>query len=135
MRILAEHFSSLVAVLVVLGVGVGCNFKPDADWKRELHGKKLTMAKTSGSISDRVDIWFCGSGDYAKRTQFSGLSGGFSTADEKYELGNWTVESGTLILRSQQGETSEYSISQGMDDNVIKLNGTGYLVTNHSECR
>ncbi|MBX7171176.1 MAG: hypothetical protein K1X72_09470 [Pyrinomonadaceae bacterium] len=139
MNILGKHLSAVLAVLVILCIGLGCNLKSDSDWKQELHGKKLTMAKTSGSISDRIDIWFCGSGEYARKTQFSGYSGGgygdFSMANENVELGNWGVESGTLILQSEKGETTEYSISQGMDNNVIKLNGTGYLVTTHNECR
>lgn len=135
MNTFGKHLTAIIAVLVILGVGLGCNLKSDGDWKKELHGKKLTMAKTSGSISDRVDIWFCGSGEFARKTQFSGLSGGFSMADEKVELGNWAIDSGTLIMKAEDGKTYEYSISQGMDNNVIKLNGTGYLVTTHDECR
>lgn len=135
MKILTKHFSALVVVLLILGVGLGCNFKSDSEWKNHLHGKKLTMAKTSGSISDKFEFWFCGSGEYAKKTQFIGNSGGFSMADEDFELGKWTVESGTLILQSQNGKNSQYSIAMGMDNNVIKLNGNGYLVESHNECR
>lgn len=139
MNYFGKHLSAVFAILLILFMGLGCNLKSDSDWKQELHGKKLTMAKTGGSISDRVDIWFCGSGEYARKTQFTGYSGGgygdFSMANENVELGNWRVESGNLILQTENGKTTEYSISQGMDNNVIKLNGTGYLVTTHDECR
>ena len=56
-------------------------------------------------------------------------------ADSDVELGRWEVRSGTLVLTSQTGETSEYSISQGSDSDVIQLNGNGYLVTTHNECQ
>jgi hypothetical protein len=102
--------------------------------EKRTRGKKLSMAKTSGSISDKIDIWFCPSGEYAKRTEFVGVSGDFTMADADVEQGRWTVESGVLILKSQKGETSEYDLSQGTDSNVIRLNGKGYLVERHNEC-
>lgn len=131
--------SSVFALVLLLGVALACNFKSDEEWKSELGGKQLSKAKTSGAISDRVDIWFCSNGEYAKRTQFSGMSTGgagtLSMADEDVEGGQWRVESSTLILRSQDGNVTEYSISQGMDADVIELNGNGYLVKTHNECR
>ena len=138
-RIFRKHLAALPAVIILLAVALACDTRSDADWKNELHGKKLSMASTSGSISDRIDIWFCGSGEYALRRQFSGMSGGgggtLSMADEDFEQGKWIVESSTLILQSQDGQTSEFSISQGTDQDVIYLNDTGYLVTQHGECR
>lgn len=137
-RIFTKHFLAIIALSLLIFIGLACNFTSDSDWKRELGSKKLTMAKTSGSISDRVDIWFCASGEYAMRTQFSGFSGGggssLSMADEDFEQGTWTVESGMLILNPQNGKNHEYSISAGMDSNVIKLDGRGYLVSGHNEC-
>ena len=132
-----QFFTKHMAAVTVLGLlmffALGC-FKSDEQWKNNLAHKKLTTAKTSGSISDRIDIYFCPNGDYAKRTDFVGNSGGFSMANEDYEIGRWTVESGTLILQSDQGNTSQYNLSNGNDGNVIRLNGTGYLVTEHDKC-
>jgi hypothetical protein len=132
-QIFTKHFSSLLALGCLIFFVLGC-FKSDDNWKNHLAHKKLTSAKTSGSISDRVDIYFCPSGEYAKRTDFVGNSGGFSMANEDVEYGSWTVESGTLILQSEDGKTTQYSLSQGTDNNVIKLNGTGFLVTQHDKC-
>lgn len=132
--IFTKHFTAIIALGLLVFVGLACNSKSDSDWKRELAGKKLTFAKTSGSISDRIDIWFCASGEYAKRTDFVGVSGDFTAADADVEQGKWTVESGVLILKSEDGNTSEYELSEGADNNVIRLNGNGYLVTQHNEC-
>jgi hypothetical protein len=128
-----KHFAGAIALSLLMFLVLGC-FKSDEQWKKELAFKKLTTAKTSGSISDRVDIYFCPNGEYARRTDFVGNSGGFSMANEDYEFGRWTVESGNLVLQSEQGKTYQYDLSQGTDSNVIKLNGTGYLVTQHDKC-
>jgi len=89
-------------------------------------------------VSTNVNIYFCPSGEYAMQSQFSGFSTGgagtLSSADEDVEYGKWKVESGTLTLRSQNGKSHEYSLSQGLDDKVIELNGNGYLVSTHNEC-
>ena len=70
--------------------------------------------------------------------QFSGFStggsGSLSMANEDFETGKWRVNSGTLILQSQDGETVEYELLQGRDEDVISLDGTGYLVSTHNEC-
>ncbi len=135
----SKHFWSIIAFACILLVGLGCNTKSDADWARELGGRKLTMAKTSGGISDKVEIWFCPNGEYAKRTYFGGFSGGgagtLSIADEETEGGRFQVRSSTLILQSQNGNTSEYSISQSVEGDVVQLNGNGYLVSVHNECQ
>ena len=138
-RIFTKQFSPLLALACLVFAALGCGeMRSDADWKRELGGKKLSMAKTSGSISDKVEIWFCSTGEYARRTQFSGFSSGgggtLSMADEDTEAGRWRVEGGTLILQPENGETSRYDISQSSSD-VVQLNGRGYLVESHSECR
>jgi hypothetical protein len=134
-----KHLTAILAFGLLLFTGLACDFQDDSDWKREFGGKKLTFVKTSGSIGDRVDIWFCDSGEYAKRTEFNGFSGGggdsFSMAGEDFEQGRWTIEAGVLILKSNNGEQSSYDISQGNDANVIRLNGKSYLATRHQECR
>lgn len=137
-RIFTKHFTSLAAIGLLLFAALGCGVtKSDEDWKRELGGKKLSMAKTSGSISDKIEIWFCSTGEYARRTQFSGFSTGgggtLSMADEDVETGTWRVESGVLILQPENGKTGQYDLSQDSSD-VIQLNGNGYLVESHSEC-
>lgn len=133
-RSFRKHFSALLAFGILIFVGLACGFKADSEWKRELGGKKLSTAKTSGSISDKIEIWFCPSGEYAKRTEFVGVSGDFTMADADVEQGRWTVESGVLILRSENGTTSEYDLSSGTDANVTRLNGKGYLVERHNRC-
>lgn len=138
-RIFTKHFSAVISLSIVVFIALGCGCKSDAEWQNTLGGKKLTMAKTSNGLSDKVEIWFCPTGEYAKKTQFSGFSGGgggdLSVASQDGELGIWKVESGVLYLKSQDGKTSSYDISQGMDSNVISLNNRNYLVTNHNECR
>lgn len=139
-RIFTKHLAATAALAALAFAALGCGDlgKSDADWKRELGGKKLSKAKTSGSVSDKVQIWFCGSGEYARQTQFSGFSTGgagtLSMADEDIEGGTWRVESGTLVLSPQNGEASTYDISQVSGD-VIELNGSRYLVESHNECR
>ncbi len=138
-NLFSKHFYSVIAFAFIIFVGLGCNPKSDADWERELGGRKLTMAKTSGGISDKVEIWFCPNGEYAKRTYFGGFSTGgvgtLSIADEDTEGGRFQVRSSTLILQSQNGNTSEYSISQNFEGDVVELNGNNYLVSTHNECR
>jgi hypothetical protein len=140
--VFAKHFSAFVALIVLMAVGLACSNKSDAEWKKELGGKKLSSAKTSGSLSDKTNIWFCPSGEYLMQKQFSGYSTGgggtLSMADEDTEYGTWRVDSGVLILEPQQGgsgEVSRYDLSQGMDSNVVELGGRGYLVESHNECR
>lgn len=136
-RIFTKHFSAVIALGLLVFIGLACN--SEADWENELGGKQLTYAKTSGSFSDRVDIWFCPSGEYAVRSESSGFSGGgsgtLSTAGENGDYGQWRVDGSTLILRSQNGQVTEYELSKGSDDSVVKLNGRGYLVRRHDKCR
>jgi hypothetical protein len=138
-RLIRKQFSAILGLSIVVFVALACGFQSDGDWQRELGGKKLRYVKTSGSISDEVNIWFCSDGQYAKETIFSGFSGGggssLSMADNDVELGNWRIENGILILQSQEGERSEYDIAKGADNSVVRLNGKGYSVTRHSECR
>lgn len=138
-NLFSKHFCSIIAFAFIVFVGLGCGAKSDADWERDLGGRKLTMAKTSGGISDKVEIWFCPNGEYAKRIYFGGFSTGgagtLSVADEDTEGGKFQVRSSTLILQSQDGNTSEYSISQGFEADVVELNGNKYLVSIHNECQ
>lgn len=138
-RIFTKHFSAVISLSIVVFIALGCGCKFDAEWQNTLGGKKLTMAKTSNGLSDKVEIWFCPTGEYAKKTQFSGFSGGgggdLSVAAQDGELGIWKVESGVLYLKSQDGKTSSYDISQGIDSDVISLNNRNYSVTTHNECR
>lgn len=135
---LSKHVSAVTAVFTIISVLLACNMRSDSDWQKELGGKKLSRASNSGSLSNKVDIYFCPSGEYGMVTQFSGFSGGgagtLSVADEDSEYGRWTVTSSTLVLQSQDGKRHEYDISQGSDESVIELNGNGYLVTRHNEC-
>jgi hypothetical protein len=136
--VFSRQMGALAALILVLSVGLACNMRSDAEWKQMLGGKKLSKASNSGAISDKVDIYFCPSGEYGMETQFTGFSTGgagtLSMADSDVEYGQWSVSSGTLVLVSQNGERREYSISQGMDTEVVELNGNGYLVTRHNEC-
>ncbi len=132
-QIFRKHGSALLALNLLLFFTLGC-FKSDLDWKNNLAYKKLSNAQTSGSISDKFEFYFCPTGEYALKTSFVGMSGGFSMANEKVEFGNWRVESGTLILQPENGKTKHYSLSSGNDSNVIRLDNTGYLVTIQNEC-
>lgn len=131
--------TALIALALLIAAALGCNITSDEEWVKGLAHKKLTRAETSGAISDRIDIYFCPNGEYAKQTQFTGFSGGgagtLSMADEQTELGRWTVTGGVLYLQSQEGNRSEYTLSQGMDAEVVQLNGDGFLVTTHRECQ
>jgi hypothetical protein len=129
-----KHAAAGLAFGLLVFMSLGCGFKSDSEWKRELGGKKLSTAKTSGSVSDRTDIWFCPSGEYARRSEFVGVSGDFTHADADVEEGRWTIESGVLILKPEGGKTSEYDLSTGTDEDVIYLNGNGYLVERHNKC-
>jgi hypothetical protein len=135
----SNQYSAAFAVIVILLIGLSCNIKSDDDWSRSLAHKKLSRASTSGSISDKVVFYFCPNGEYAMVTQFSGFSGGgagtLSMADEDVELGRWSVRSGSLTVQPQNAESREYGLSQGTDQDVIQLNGNGYLVETHSECQ
>ena len=138
-KFFSKHFLSIVAFACILLVGLGCNTKSDADWERDLGGRKLTMATTSGGISDKIEIWFCPNGEYARRTYFGGFSTGgagtLSVADEDTEGGRFQVRSSILILQSQDGNTSEYRISQSFENDVVQLDNNNYLVSVHSECQ
>ncbi|MEZ5428320.1 MAG: hypothetical protein R2747_18770 [Pyrinomonadaceae bacterium] len=136
---LSRHFTAAVAFGLFLLIALGCGGRSDAEWKAALGGRKLMTVKNSGSFSDKTEIWFCSNGEYALRTVSTGFSpGGGSTlsmVDQDGEMGRFEVRSSTLILRSQEGNVSEYSLSPGNDENVIALNGVKYLVTLHDECQ
>jgi uncharacterized lipoprotein NlpE involved in copper resistance len=137
-RAFSKHFTALAALMILLFTGLACNSRSDAEWTRILADKKLSMAKTSGSISDKVNIWFCPSGEYVMQKQFTGFSTGgggtLSMADEDVEYGRWQILSSTLVLRAQSGERTEFLISQGFEENVVSLDNDDYLVTSHAEC-
>ena len=137
----AKHPIAIIAVISLIFIGLACTCgggRSDQEWNRVLAYKKLSRAANSGAVSDRVNFFFCPSGDYAMQTQFSGFSGGgagtLSMASEDVELGRWAVKNGVLYLRSQNGGDRQYDLSVGSDDDVIRLNGDGYLVDTQNEC-
>jgi hypothetical protein len=134
----SKHFAPVAAFVIVLSVGLGCNFVSDDQWKSALSGKKLTRASTSGSFSDKITLYFCSNGDYGKQTDSTGFSpggaGSLSMASNDVEYGRWKVDSSVLVLESQKGETFSYELGRGNDDNVIVIGGNGYLVTTQNEC-
>jgi hypothetical protein len=131
--------SAIAAVLVLFFLVLGCNTKSDDEWTALLAHKKLSRANNDGSISTKVNYYFCPSGEYAIQTQFSGFSTGgagtLSMADEDVELGTWQVRNGVLLLSPQDGGRKEISLSQGLDADVIQLDGTGHLIETHNECQ
>ncbi len=129
-----KHFPAIFSLILLVFVALSCSFKSDNDWKQQLGGKKLTFAKTTGSISDKIDIYFCGNGMYAKRTEFTGVSGEFTMADAKVERGLWNIESGYLLLENEKKELTEYSISQNFDNDIVQLSGKNYRVSTHNQC-
>ena len=133
-----RHTAAVLSLGILLAVGLGCNPRSDNEWRAELSGKKLSRSSNSGSISNRVTIYFCADGQYAMQSEFSGFSTGgagtLSMADEDVELGRWTVRSSTLLLQSRNGESHEYGLSEGNDPEVIELDRTSYLVTEQYEC-
>lgn len=133
-NIFNKHFSAIISLTLLVFIGLSCSFKSDNEWKQQFGGKRLTFAKTTGSISDKIDIYFCHNGMYAKRTEFIGVSGDFTTANADVERGYWNVESGILLLESEKGKTSEYKISQNFDNDVLQLDGDNYQITTHNEC-
>lgn len=132
---------AILAFISLVFIGIACTCgggRSDQEWNRMLAYKKLSRASNSGAVSDKVNFYFCPSGDYAMQTQFSGFSGGgagtLSMASEDVELGRWAVKNGVLYLRSQNGEDRQYGLSIGSDNDVVRLNGDGYLVDTQNEC-
>lgn len=135
----SNRITAAFAVIAMVTLAIACNLKTDDAWKSELADKKLSRASNSGSFSDKVVFYFCPNGEYAMQTQTSGFSTGgvgtLSMADEDVELGRWTVSGGNLMLKPETGERREYSLSSGLDQDVIEVGGAGYLVEPQSECR
>lgn len=131
--------SGIAAISIVLLLALGCNMRSDEEWTRVLGNRMLTKASTSGAISDRVMLYFCPNGEYARVVETTGFSGGgtgtLSLAGESVELGRWQVNGGTLTLRSQDGEQREFSLFSGTDENVVQLNGDNFLLGTHDECK
>lgn len=70
---------AIIAVVSIIFIGLACTCgggRSDQEWNRVLAYKKLSRASNSGAVSDKVNFFFCPSGDYAMQTQFSGFSGG-----------------------------------------------------------
>lgn len=139
LRVSSNFYSALASIALLVFVGIACNMQSDDDWKNALANKKLSRASNAGSFSDKTTFYFCPSGEYAMQTQSSGFSTGgagtLSTASEDAELGRWDVDSGTLTLHPQNGESRQYGLSQGSDSNVIVLDGRGYLVESQDDCQ
>ena len=131
---IAKHYLAAVSLSFLLFIGISCGMKTDDAWKNDLGNKRLTFVNNSGSISDKIDIWFCDSGIYAKRIEFTGVSGEFTMADADMERGYWNIESGVLRLQSEHNKISEYTISQYFDNDVLQLNGKNYRISTHNEC-
>ena len=72
----SKHMSAVTTLFVLLTVALACNLRTDSDWKNELGGKKLSRANNSGSVSTKINIYFCPTGEYAMQSQFSGFSTG-----------------------------------------------------------
>ncbi len=131
--------SGIAAFLIIFLVVLGCNSRSDEEWTQTLGSRMLTRANTSGAISNRVELYFCPNGEYARVIDTTGFSGGgvgsLSMADRSVELGRWQVRGGTLYLVPEEGETSEFSLSASLDGDVVQLNGVDHLLGMHSECK
>lgn len=141
----SRHYSFFAALALLIFVALGCGEIRDdrvsqrqsgSDWRRELAGKKLTTVKSSGSFSDRIDIWFCSSGEYFFRKETTGFStGGVGTgsyASQNTEHGTWSVDSSTLTFRPDKAEAGDVQVSRGSGGNIIKLNAVAYQVSSHN---
>jgi hypothetical protein len=138
-QLFVKHRTAFIAAVFVFTAAFACNLQSDEEWTRELEHVKLSRASNSGSLSNKTIFYFCPGGEYAMITQFSGFSGGgagtLSMADEDIERGRWMVQSGNLLVQNEKGERREYGLGKGADENVLQLDGVGYLAERHRECQ
>ena len=136
---LRKHPAAFLAALILFTSAFACNMQSDDEWTRSLEHVKLSRASNSGSVSNKTIYYFCPGGEYAMLTQFSGFSGGgagtLSMADEDVERGRWRVRSGELLLQNENGESRQLGLGTGMDENVVQLDGVGYLAERQNECQ
>lgn len=113
-----------------------------SEWQTYLRGKHLLYLNTSGSFSDRIDIYLCPSGSFYYQSNTAGFSRGGvgigTLASENKNRGTWRVTSrggDQLILEFASGEIYEYTLQQRQTGGGISLNGRRYFVQTDAGCQ
>jgi hypothetical protein len=109
------------------------------EWQNYLRGKHLIYLNTSGSFSDRTDIYLCASGAFYYKGNTSGLStggsGDLSMSSADRNNGTWRATGGQLILQFETGGTREYALARRQAAGEISLNGRRYFVKSDADCQ
>lgn len=109
--------------------------------RARLSGKHLIYLYTASGYSERKEIILCASGTFYQSTNQSGLSSGggsvASLAGSGAASGQWTIspDGGRLIMRFQNGGTSEYQISARESSGEIGLNGQRFFIKDQNRCQ
>ncbi len=105
-----------------------------------LAGKHLMFLYTASGYSERKDIYLCSSGTFYQSTNMGGFSpgdvGGPSFGASGGKSGSWAISANgqKLVLRFQQGGTTEYLLTARGASNEIGMNGRRWFVQAQTVC-
>lgn len=109
--------------------------------RKLLAGKLLTYLYTGSGYSERKDILLCNSGTFYQTTDMGGFAqkdvDGPSFAATGGKSGSWSIDptGSKLILRFQNGGTSEFTLSARQASNEIGLNNQRFFVQSQNRCQ
>lgn len=109
--------------------------------RNALSGKHLMFLYTASGYSERKDIYLCSAGTFYQSTNMGGFSpgdvGGPSFGASGGKTGQWSISPNgqKLILRFQQGGTTEYQLTARGANNEIGMNGQRWFVKTQNQCR
>ncbi len=136
-----------IGLEAVVEIGKSLRFaKPQAsavssEWQSFLRGKHLIFLQTSGSFSDRIDIYLCPNGNFYYKGNTAAISDGggaiATLASGSSKSGTWRTTSrggDQLILEFGNGAVSEYTL-QRRQGGGINMNGRRYFVQSDANCQ
>lgn len=113
-----------------------------SEWQNYLRGKHLVYLNNSRNFSDRTDIYLCPTGRFYLKGNTTGvLSDGWNIqtfGNGNNNSGTWRVTSRSgdqLILQSESGATSIFTLEYRQTKGEISLNGSRYFVKSDANCQ
>lgn len=109
----------------------------DTSWQNYLRGKHIVRFFSGSSYTEEQHLWLCSNGQFVRRFNSGGFSGGASGATQAKYDGHWqangTGETGQLTLQSPSG-VSTYQLRWDYDQSRLYLDGKRWLHSDNQLC-
>ncbi len=120
-----KHGLSIAGLFSLLFITLAWSVRSDEEWRLQLASKQITtysLSERERTASSTIDL--CPGGEYTL------------LANGSIASGSWNVSGGFLQLRSDDGAIlKEYELYQGMDPDMLVLDGEANRLSPDAVCR